>query len=606
MRQFSLNRLLGVCLGIAISTSVPGCGSPEEKTEAASESSATGTTSRTESTPTQLRFLDVASSSGVEFVSSTGESAGERTILETLGCGVGLFDFDNDGSLDILLPGGGSFSEELEILGASCGLFRNHGQWKFTNEADSAYVSDSSLYSHGVAVGDYDNDGWSDFLITGYGGLQLFHNLGDGTFEELAKPAGISSDLWNTSSGWADLDADGDLDLYLARYVNWSFDNHPRCQSPVNGEFDVCPPGVFSAEPDVWFESLGDGQFASRGMESGLQEGGMGLAVLLADLDQSGSVDVYVANDTNPNQLYRNDGAAVLAEVGVISGTALGNRTEADGSMGVEVCDYNLDGRFDLWVSNFEDQSFAMYRNDGSFLFQHVSNSIGISDVGGVFVGFGTVARDFDQDGDEDLFAANGHVMHASRNASFQQAPLLFENRFPDRFRDVAEQAGDYCASRHMGRGVAAGDLDGDGDLDMVVSHSNQPVAILRNESLSPGNWLAVDLTGQETNREAIGATVKVTADGKAQVRTVFGGGSFLSSSGYQLHFGLADSNQIDEIEVRWPSGSRTRLAKLAPNQILHITEDGLDHRVKVVRSRGIQRSVRSHEQVTHVHFRGD
>jgi hypothetical protein len=521
---------------------------------------------------TSARFVDVAPQAGLAFIPRNGQEAGHCAILETLGVGVALFDYDGDGSLDVFVPGGGEFGPARQVRGLRPGLFRRDGPWHFGEVTDPAGVAAAPFYSHGAIVGDYDNDGFPDLLITGYHGLLLHRNQGDGTFAEVACAAGLVSDTWSTSAAWGDVDGDGNLDLYLVNYVDWSFAKHPFC-GPSSEQRDVCSPTEFDAVSDRFFLSNGDGTFREASTEVGLVEGGKGLGVIAADIDLDGDLDYYVTNDTTPNLFYRNDGHGHLEEIGLVSGASLSDTAMADGSMGVDVGDFNLDGKLDLWVANFEDQTFALYRNDGDCVFQHVSGVTGISRMRGVYVGFGTVFFDFDLDGDEDLFVATGHVMYRSRNSPYQQSPLLFENRGGKEFVNVAARAGPYLQAPHVGRGVAVGDLDDDGKPDLLVAHTNEPIALLRNETATDHYWLQVRLIGTRTNRDAIGAVVRIRTSTGTLVRTVKGGSSYLSTSDRRLIFGLPRSRTVDAVEVRWPSGTQQVLKTVLVNQTLAVQE---------------------------------
>lgn len=526
---------------------------------------------------TAVRFADVASERGITFTYRNGKEADHYTMPESLGGGAALFDYDRDGKPDLFFPGGGRFGADKTIEGLSPALYRHEGSQRFREVTEPAGVPAAPYYSHGVAAGDYDNDGFRDFLVTGYGGLLLYHNQGDGTFAERSGPAGLHDSSWSTSAAWADIDGDGDLDLYVAHYVDWSFENHPYCSGPRPGQREICPPRKFGSLPDVLYLNEGDRTFrdvsAERGLRVSGENMGKGLGVLAGDVDLDGDVDIYVANDNVPNFLYRNDGNGHLTEVATVSGTALSAEGLSDGSMGVALGDYNLDGLPDLWVANFEHESFALYRNEGDCFFQHVSAATGVTAVGGLYVGWGTVFFDADRDGDEDLFAANGHVVRHPSNAPVRQKPLLFENRNGRRFVNVAPQTGGYMTAPHMGRGVAEGDIDGDGDLDLAVSHTNEPAALLSNESKSEHHWLSLRLIGRQSNRDAVGAVVRVqTGDGE-QVRQLTGGASYASSSDPRLFFGLGKSSRVKKVTVRWPSGTVQNMRDIAANRVLRVHE---------------------------------
>jgi hypothetical protein len=465
---------------------------------------------------TKARFEDVTNRSSVDFTYRNDQENDQYVIVESLGGGVGLFDFDRDGDVDIFLPGGGHYVDGTAMTGNRSAMYRNEGNWRFTEVSDACNVAEAPYYSHGIAAGDFDNDGFPDALVTGYGGLVLFHNRGDGTFEEITTDAALTDKLWSSSAAWGDINGDGDPDLYVAHYANWSFENNPHCPGPQPGQREVCPPREFDPLPDILYLSNGDGTFRDASQEVGLKPVGKGLGVLIADVDLDGDLDVYVGNDTVANLLYRNDGG-VFEEIGLVSGTAMGSRGTPDGSMGVDLGDFNLDGLPDLWVANYESESFALYRNQGNCFFQHVSQSMGITSVGGLFVGWGTAFFDFDADGDEDIICSNGHVIRHPRNAPLRQNPLLFENRDGKRFENVAPEAGNYLASRHLGRGLAVGDLDNDGDQDLVISHLNEQVAILSNESVQSNHWVAFDLIGTRSSRDAVGAIVTLRLNDRSE-----------------------------------------------------------------------------------------
>jgi len=431
-------------------------------------------------------FSELAPALTGRIIARTGTGTPRHTILESLGSGVAMLDYDRDGDPDIFSLGGGTFGPTGLPIGQPPTLLRNDGDGKFSDQTAEAKITAPAFYSHGVCVFDWDRDGFPDLLITGFHGCLLYHNQRDGQFAPVtAAELGIVADSWFTSAASGDFNADGFVDLYLATYVDWSPTNDPPCL--ISGRRDICPPAQFNPLPDRIYLGTADGPF--RLAEGPLRPSlpGKGLGVVVADFDLDGDSDIYVANDTTPNALYKNEANQRLVEVGLSSGTSLGLTGGPDGSMGVDSADTDGDGLPDLWVTNFERESFGLYRNAGDLLFQNVSLPAGIGRLARTYVGFGTAFLDIDADGCEDLFATNGHVMFQPRNAPRKQLPILLHNEAGGRYRDVAATAGAYFSSPHTGRGAAVGDLDGDGDLDLAVTHADEPLAVLRNDGRPAG-----------------------------------------------------------------------------------------------------------------------
>jgi hypothetical protein len=566
---------------LILSLSIPGCGNtvgpaiaPEAPlNDKPPPSPSTGTASERSSDITSNIFFENSTvESGVAFTNRNGEEAGHFSIVESLGGGVGILDVDRDGSDDIWLPGGGTLGEDIQPVGLTNGLFRNTGNWHFDNVTDRAGVAKSEIYSHGIASGDFDNDGFADALVTGYGGLRLFHNLGDGTFEEIASDCGLSDRSWASSAAWGDITGDGILDLYVAHYVNWSPENHPFCPGPTEASREVCPPREFKGLPDTFYTGSIAGVFNNVSAEYGLKGDGKGLGVLIADFNHDQQPDIYVTNDTVPNVLYQNEKGTSLSDVSLASGVSLSGRGVPDGSMGVQLLDYDNNGIFDIWVANYERESNAVYQGQGNMLFRHVSNRTGVTAVGALFVGWGTLCFDADHDGDEDVFVSNGHVIRYPRASPLRQTPLFFENMAGERFRNVAEQAGAYMSQPHMARGSATSDLDNDGDWDVVVMHTGEQTSLLQN-TCRTGNYLTMELFGRSSSRDAVGAVVQLTAGGKNILRQWVGGGSYASTSTRRLHFGFDAAAAVEQVEIRWPSGVVQKLSDVTVNTCIAVVE---------------------------------
>jgi hypothetical protein len=532
-------------------------------------------------------FRDVTASSGIDFRYRNGVEAGRLSILESLGGGVALLDFDGDGRLDIFLPGGGFF-EGKEIRGHPCKLYKNLGGGKFEDVSDRLHIDGGWFYSHGAAVGDFDRDGKPDLLLTGWDRLALFHNepvdpkdASKGRqLVDITRRAGLTSRSWSSSAGWADFDGDGYPDLYVCHYVNWSFANNPRCGQPP----DICPPKVFDGLPHKLFRNNRDNTFTDVSAEAGLRPGGpdasKGLGVLLVDLNDDGKPEIYVANDTADSFLYVNrcsPGRFRFEERGLVSGTARDVGGSPNGSMGVDAADYDGSGRPSLFVTNYENELHALYRNECSgdrILFEYASKTAGIASLGQSTVGWGAGFLDVDHHGWQDLFIATGHAIRfpARSDGDPRQRPILLRNQ-GGKFTDMTRRGGPYFRASHLARGVALGDLDDDGRVDLVISHLNEPVVLLRNEASTSNHWLGVKLEGQD-HADVVGARLILEAAGRKQARFAKGGGSYASSSDRRHVFGLGETAKIDRLTVIWPNGDRQHWSNLAVDQYHRLIQD--------------------------------
>jgi len=512
-------------------------------------------------------FVDDALRGGLVFTFDNGKSA-KRQMPETMSGGVGVLDFDGDGWFDIYVVQGGPFPPGPGPPPFGDRLFRNRGDGRFEDATvSSGLAALPGGYGHGVTVGDFDNDGRPDIFVTRWRSYALYHNLGQGRFEDVTTRAGLGGDRdWPTSAAWADLDNDGDLDLYVCHYLKWDELNPTICKAPVElgGGPSYCEPRPFPALSDHVFRNDG-GRFVDVTQEAGIVDrDGRGLGVVAADLDGDGKTDVFVANDLTPNYFFRNRGGFRFTEEGLESGLA----TNAGGGylagMGVACGDFDGDGRPDLAVTNFFGEATTLYHNHGGGNFSDRSTAAGLAASTRQVLGFGLVALDADNDGRLDLAQANGHVEDYRPKVPYAMSAQLFLGDGAGKLLDVSNRAGAPWQVLRVARGLAAGDLDNDGRMDLVFVGENDPLALFHNQNASQDHFLMLTLEGTISNRDAVGARVAVTASGRTQVSMRFGGGSYQSASDPRLHFGLGSAPIVDRIEVTWPSGGRDCYQRLA------------------------------------------
>jgi hypothetical protein len=509
-------------------------------------------------------FKDVTEHTGVRATCRNGEDADQFTILESLGAGAAVFDYDGDGRPDIFVVGGGYFDgpNRTELKGHPCKLYRNLGGMRFEDVTAAAGLEIPWWYTHGVAVADFDRDGFPDFVVTGFGRVELFHNQPDGKggrrFVAVGAALGLTDGSWSTSAAWGDIDGDGFPDLYVCHYCDWSFAKNPVCKGQTAGiARDVCPPQKFKPLIHALFKNEKGKGFRDVSAEHGFKPAGCGLGVVIADMNGDGRPDVYVGNDATDNFLFFNRGGK-LEEKGLAAGVAQDDTGHYNGSMGVDVGDYDGSGRPAIWVTNFQGELHALYHNLGNELFDHRSRAVGIGAAGLLRVGFGTRFVDVDGDGWEDLVVLNGHVLRHPAAGSQKQKPILFQNveRNGRRvFADVSARGGTYFQTPAIARGLAVGDLDNDGRADLVCTQANGPIAVLRNEGVGGHPWLGVKLVGKEY-RDIVGSTVTLECETRTLTRFVIGGGSYLSAGDPRLLFGLGTTGKPKRLTVKWSWGA--------------------------------------------------
>lgn len=526
----------------------------------------------------RITFVDVAQPAGISFRHDNAASA-EKYLIETMCGGCGWIDYDQDGLMDLYLTNGAAtrvYQPQHPLRGA---LYRNNGDGTFTDVTGKAGVGAEGLFGMGVAVGDYDNDGFPDLYVVGYGRSILYHNNGDGTFTDVTAHAGVdNAGKWGSSAAWFDYDNDGRLDLVIANYVDWSPDNNKWCGDHEPGRRGYCHPDVYNAQPPTLFHNNGDGAFsdASRSSGVGLKPGN-GLALLTFDYDDDGWQDIFIANDSVPNSLFHNNRNGTFTEVAYTAGVAVSIDGRPEAGMGCDAADTTGDGWLDLFVAHLDFEQDRFYRNlhDGSF--EDQTAQVRLAYVAFHLSGFGTRFLDYDNDGIRDLLVVNGHILdnislyHA--DTAYAEPKLMFHNAGKGIFENVSSSLGPDFAAAKVSRGAAVGDFDNDGDLDILVSNNGQAPQLLRNDGGNHNHWLEILLVGTRSNRDGVGARVKLVAGDLTLYDQRKGGMSFQSAQDPRLHFGLGDRQKIDAIEIRWPSGELTRIGSLESNQIITIKE---------------------------------
>ncbi len=531
--------------------------------------------------PVQPKFIEVTAALGVRFQYLASHTS-RKYLIETMGSGVGLLDYDNDGRLDIFAVNGARLNDPTPrgSIPQKTGpeywnrLFHQKPDGTFEDVTEKAGLQGVG-YGMGVAVGDYDNDGYEDLYVTAYGGNRLYHNSGNGTFTDVTEQAGIGGGGWSTGAAWVDLDNDGLLDLVVLRYMQWDFDDI-WCGERKQGSRAYCTPDAFRPISPLVYHNDGNGRFTEVSQKIGIDHAGKGLGIAIADYDRDEHIDIFVANDSVPEFLYHNRGNGTFEEVALSSGVAVDGEGRSFAGMGVDFTDYRNDGLPALLITDLATQVYAVFQNNGDGSFTYDSYPSGIGRMTMTHSGWGVRFFDYDNDGWKDLVIAQGHDLDTIQltlpNIRYRE-PMLLARNTGKSFVDVSGEAGPAFQEPWVGRGLAIGDIDNDGRIDAVVTTNDGPLHILHNDTTTPNHWLTLKLVGHKSNRDAIGALVKIVTTQGAQFATVTTSSSYLSSSDKRVHFGLGLDTAAKTIEIHWPSGTRQILENVRSDQILQVDE---------------------------------
>ena len=520
-------------------------------------------------------FEDVAAAAGLTFRHTNGASP-DKYLAETMGSGAVFFDADGDGWIDLFVVDGGSMADAAVAAGARHRLFRNQRNGTFADATAAARIRPAE-YGMGACAGDVDNDGRVDLYVTGYGANALYHNDGGLVFSDITRDAGVGPSRWSTSCAFLDIDRDGDLDLFIANYLDAARTNNRFCGDPQRRIRVYCHPLNYKGLPSVLYRNNGKGVFTDVSAAAGIAPYvGNGLGVAVGDYDDDGLPDVFVANDGVPNFLFHNEGGGRFAEVGLPAGVAVARDGKPRAGMGTEFADYNGDGRLDLVVTNHEFETHSLFRNDGGGVFTDTTVESGLGPATLPFVGFGVAFFDYDNSGTLDLAIVNGHVIDNTAlfraGSTHAQRKLLFRNLNGRRLQEIGSAAGPGFARSGVGRTLVAGDVDNDGDVDLLVTNNGRAPELLRNATRG-GHAIVLRLIGAAGNRDALGARVTVTASGRAQVREVKSGSSYLGQSDLRVHVGLGGAATVDRVDIRWPGGRSERIDTPPADRIVTVQE---------------------------------
>jgi len=534
--------------------------------------------SGTASTGNPVRFVDVVPSSGIRFQHDNAASS-KKYLVETMGSGCGWIDYDQNGLYDLYLANGAETRVYKPKQPLRAALYRNNGDGTFTDVTLEAGVGAEGLFGMGIAVGDYDNDGFPDLFVLGYGRCILYHNNGNGRFSDVTARAGVENKgRWASSAAWFDYDNDGKLDLIIANYVDWAPESDFWCGDHGPGMRSYCHPNDYQPQPPTLYHNNGDGTFTDVSKESKIAlKPGNGLGIVTFDYDNDGWQDVFIANDAWPNSLFHNDHDGTFSEVGYLAGVAVSMDGATESGMGTDAADVNGDGYLDIAVGHLESQLARLYQNVGGQAFDDVTLQSKIGYTTFHKSEFGLKFMDYDNDGACDLFFATGHVMDNIQlyksEVSYPEPKLMFRNTGRGIFEDVSDKLGpDFCRPL-VSRGAAVGDFDNDGDLDILVNHCGQAPQLLRNDGGNANHWLEILLIGTRSNRDGVGARLKISAGELLLYDQRKGGMSYQAAQDPRVHFGLGSQANVNALEIFWPSGMLTKLSNLKSDQIIAVKE---------------------------------
>ena len=531
-----------------------------------------------------MQFVDITSRIGVNFRHQASPTS-QKYLLETMGSGVALFDCDGDGRLDLFFVNGAHILDPMPKASLPAKTDPQYWNRLYHQKSDGTFediTQTSGLpgqdYGMGVAVGDYDNDGREDLYVSAFPRNKLYHNEGNCKFADVTDAAGVGGSGWSTSAAFVDTDNDGRLDLVVGRYMDWTFDQNPYCGEHTPGHRAYCNPDAFGAVPLLLFHNDGGGKFSNVSEKSGVSKLlGKVLGIAIADFDHDGYMDIAVTNDGMREFLLRNKGDGRFEDVAIQAGTAVDEDGRTYAGMGIDFADYNNDGAPDIIITNLSDQKYALYRNSADGTFSYETGSTGLGMISRPYGGWGVRFMDYDNDGWKDLFIAQGHVLDTVQltfpHLRYLQPLLLLHNEHGKRFVDVSAQSGEIFRHKWAARGLAVGDIDNDGALDAVVTTNNGPAYVLHNQGGTANHRLTLQLVGTKSNRDGIGAAVKLSSDSGSQDATVTTTSSYLSAADKRVHFGLGADTSATTIQIRWPSGNVQILRHVAADQILTVTE---------------------------------